>query len=762
MFADDLQVIDRLRQDAVNVQEPHISGVKRLQAYAAQLGWLGGKFPIDIGVDFPWYPAIGLNTATPILQNNIRFELANVLFNLASLYTQLAFSSNRTTSDGLKTAAGYFSSGAGTLHFLRTDILSDMRSTPPEDMDESTLDCLESLFLVQAQECFWQKAVKDGMKDGTIARLAAKVSDYYADAYELAIKSNTITTEWIHHFAAKQHHFAAAAQYRQSQDCLEKRKYGEEVARLKDSITCVNEALKESKWISRTVLGDLNGLKNKVVETLKRAEKDNDMIYLTPVPPKSELRTIDRANMVAPKPPMEVADGVDLLAKGQILGKPLFVKLVPYAVHKAAEMYADRRDRLVQQSIIAEMEAMTQKVRELLQSLNLPGSLQALEKPLGLPPSLTSKAEELKQQDAVYRLKRSMEDTDKLKANDQAIFNEGVGLLKQEKDEDEQARAKYGTDRWQREPSELAAQKLYSQSSELSGYLASAGNSDNLVRKKIKENEQILGVLTGSSRDLTHYVPSSSRAMITPALEREVARLRGCLNDVNRLETSRRRKIETLREKAKSDDINPALLAETSRLEREFPMTQISPAQFEPLFDERLDTYEVDRERLSVESSEQEALIVRINQANKAFLLARRGDSSTKEREKALQDLENGYTKYKEIISNLDTGRKFYNDLAGHVNRFRDAARAFASQRRMEAAQLEGEIIGTQMADMSLQETSKNLQRQRTQENYAPQRPVQVAAGQKEPLPAPQPTRAQKPPGAVNGVWNPEMGIRFG
>lgn len=50
MFADDLLIIDRLRTEAINVQEPHVSGISRLVTYAAQLKWLGGKFPIDVGV----------------------------------------------------------------------------------------------------------------------------------------------------------------------------------------------------------------------------------------------------------------------------------------------------------------------------------------------------------------------------------------------------------------------------------------------------------------------------------------------------------------------------------------------------------------------------------------------------------------------------------------------------------------------------------------------------------------------------------------
>lgn len=48
MFADDLLIIDRLRADAINVQEPHTSGITKLVTYAAQLKWMGSKFPIDV------------------------------------------------------------------------------------------------------------------------------------------------------------------------------------------------------------------------------------------------------------------------------------------------------------------------------------------------------------------------------------------------------------------------------------------------------------------------------------------------------------------------------------------------------------------------------------------------------------------------------------------------------------------------------------------------------------------------------------------
>lgn len=364
MFIRDMESIDRLRSDAVNSLEPHVSGIRKLTVYAAQLVWIGGKFPIDIGADFTWYPALGFNTQKPVSENNLRFELANVLYNLAALYSQLAVSLNRSTSEGLKSACNYFCQAAGVISHNKSEVIPDMRSLPPEDMDIMTLESLQQLLLAQAQECFWSKAVKDGLKDGLIAKLAAKVSDFYDQAAEYGTKSDTISTEWIHHMTAKHHHFAAAAQYRASRDCLDKQNYGEEVARLKDSLVCINEALKESRWINKIVLGDLNGLKSRVSEDLKRAEKDNDVIYLMPVPPKSELKTLDRAGMATARVPQEVSDPASTLGEGGQFGQPLFARLVPYAVHIAASIYEERKNRLVNVNIIDEIEALTIKMRE--------------------------------------------------------------------------------------------------------------------------------------------------------------------------------------------------------------------------------------------------------------------------------------------------------------------------------------------------------------------------------------------------------------
>lgn len=59
MFAKDLEAIDQLRHAAVSALEPHASGIRKLQAYAAQLVWMGGKFPVDVGFNSRRYDIQG-------------------------------------------------------------------------------------------------------------------------------------------------------------------------------------------------------------------------------------------------------------------------------------------------------------------------------------------------------------------------------------------------------------------------------------------------------------------------------------------------------------------------------------------------------------------------------------------------------------------------------------------------------------------------------------------------------------------------------
>lgn len=350
---------------------------------------------------------------------------------------------------------------------------------------------------------------------------------------------------------------------------------------------------------------------------------------------------------------------------------------------------------MVNQNIIQELETLTEKIHTLLSSIGLPGSLQALEKPLGLPPSLVQHAEELRQGDAIGRVQKSLADIDKLRAADLAIFEEGRSALAAEVAEDERMRTRYGTDRWARPDSQSDPQgaKLWGHASEIEGYFHSSINSDGIVKEKFAANEDLLRVLCGSDRGLMDFVPSSAQRETSEELKSSVGRLRSAYNDVLRLESRRRKKVESLRDNARRDDIKPDMLKEAARLERTYPATAIVPAHFEDFFERRLDRlYEPELAATEREAQEQERVLAQMERASREFEAQKRkvGDRGLRERERALQRLDSAYFKYKEIVNNLEVGRKFYNDLNKIVGQgFRDVVKGWVAQRRLEARALE-------------------------------------------------------------------------
>jgi programmed cell death 6-interacting protein len=485
---------------------------------------------------------------------SLDFELVNILYNLAALYSSLAMNCHGA-DDVYKMAANYFSLSAGVIKHLQTNVIPTLRVNLTDDMDAYALQCLENLMLAQAQEFVWQKAVKDGLKDISIAKIAAKISDLFATAVDLGTKSDGITSPMIHHMKARHFHFAAVAQYRAACDCLNKRQYGEEVARLRDCLNCVAEGLKETKYVNREVVEALNALKSKAQDDLKRAEKDNDIIYLMPVPSKFELKSIERILMVSPKISPEVSDPLSRLGDHGELGRPLFATIPPYVVKLAAKSYKEERDKIINGDIILQLNKLTRKMHELLQALGLPSAIEAIDEPLGLPDSLLAHAHELRQQDGPQRIQRSMQETERVKAEANGIFQKGIDTLQMESREDEVARRKYGTDRWPRPTSEEAGRKLYDRMKEIEGHLAHSRSSDTLICNKLTNNERLISVLAGSDDELRRFVPNSGRSAAPAAVVQAATKVRFSLKEVSRLEGQRKAKIEALKNKANRENI---------------------------------------------------------------------------------------------------------------------------------------------------------------------------------------------------------------
>ena len=76
-------------------------------------------------------------------------------------------------------------------------------------------------------------------------------------------------------------------------------------------------------------------LSNAVRSALERAVRDNDLVYVSPIPPANQLTPIVGVGMVKLATPLEIAEPVAWLMGGKAGMGPLFSGLVPYGVHVA-------------------------------------------------------------------------------------------------------------------------------------------------------------------------------------------------------------------------------------------------------------------------------------------------------------------------------------------------------------------------------------------------------------------------------------------
>ncbi|RUP46362.1 hypothetical protein BC936DRAFT_147042 [Jimgerdemannia flammicorona] len=622
------------------------------------------------------------------------------------MYSQLGNAENRSSADGVRKACLYFQNAAGCFKHLQDVIVSEMRIPPTLDLTNPALNVLINLMLAQAQECFWQKAVMDQLKDGTIARLATKVSDFYDVAYDLATNSTVqglFPQSWLVQTQVKALHFSGVAHYRKSCECISQNHYGEEIARLQAAADAVRRAL-EFRGVKDSVIADLRSLQAVISKSLTRAEKDNDIIYLEPVPAVSSLSAIPRTEMVKPAPTTEIIDPISLMASNErssgalphpIMGLPLFQKLVPFAVHQAASVFVDRKERLVKEEIVARWDELTTLCYTTLQSLNLPGALQALEQPIGLPPSLLARSEEVQHEGGLHALYDMLENVKSMSMRNAEILDEALNALDEEQEDDEQMRGQF-RDRWVRPPSQALTSQLVEQAQKQRETLDNALKADQIVRGKIDTWSAIIEVLSLPREELERSVPSANNVRgevlgmgddgeAPSKAEELIGRLKAMLERVDGMIRERKDRVEEVRRVSEADDISPALLHQAALLTSNSPTVKIEPAQFEDLFTTHLQKYEDFRKIVMLDEARQEKLLQEITETNTEFVRSRRNNAVIAKREKALQNLEQGYLKFKEVRTNLLEGMKFYAEFEKSLLRLRDNCFDYCFARKVES-----------------------------------------------------------------------------
>ncbi|KAI5994390.1 hypothetical protein EDD15DRAFT_2196014 [Pisolithus albus] len=210
-------------------------------------------------------------------------------------------------------------------------------------------------------------------------------------------------------------------------------------------------------------------------------------------------------------------DPKSLLGTGGIL----FGNMLGWGAQEAVNIYNDNKRTLVKERIIEAAQVLDGEAEwfvsdtwsganhshlaRLLRSLNATASLGALERPIGLPPSLLKKAEEVRLEQGPERIEAYLDDVQRLARHAIAILDEAMNILDSKTSENEAARK-----------GELVGKNG------VGVFFWKAAQSDVTMREKREESEAAIVNLTLDEEELEAWVPSTtiiSAAAIAPSAE---------------------------------------------------------------------------------------------------------------------------------------------------------------------------------------------------------------------------------------------------
>lgn len=189
-----------------------------------------------------------------------------------------------------------------------------------------------------------------------------------------------------------------------------------------------------------------------------------------------------------------------------------------------------------------------------LVSMNLPAALDALEQPVGLPPGLLARAEEVRGNGGAASLAATSDHLGHMSKEIEKVLSEGLQLLQKEEAEDNSLRSKYGS-RWVRTPSASLNETLKSEAIKHKTLLENAAKSDAVVRNKFDVGRPVIEQLGASQQDLEKAVPSSTAKDAFAPPNPHIASMRKLVDEILILKKSNDTLADEMKNFVQKDDI---------------------------------------------------------------------------------------------------------------------------------------------------------------------------------------------------------------
>jgi len=456
-FAEDLQRLDQLRQQCLSAQAS-VGGIEQLSRYFGLVRELAARLDLkeeSFKISFGWYNSMGKDTKRPVSSQDIRYELASILFNIAAMHSRLAAQETFGSVDSLKKACNQFLVAAGVLQRLLDDYAGQLDLPSGTDLALGALNSYQQLMLAEAQECFLRKGIMEKViKDGTLAKLAFSASLLFEASLREAMdsKASTLFDEaWCAQLRAKARLYEAMAHYRKSIEFLLASQYGHEIVKLQQASEAINKARELSgkkSLLAADLVMQINTMAMTIEKDLGRASKDNTIIYHAVIPPRGPWG--EPGNAVIAKASSWPADENAFTMQ---TGTPLCASLLPLNEHRQIYELVEIRSQVENQQ--------QQRIRSLMEPLDqmLHQLSEASVEQQGIPPDLQSKSTELQASGGLLGLESSQEIVRSMREDCEGLLADIEQSLNEEETKDGEMRARYGA-QWVLPPSSHASSNL--------------------------------------------------------------------------------------------------------------------------------------------------------------------------------------------------------------------------------------------------------------------------------------------------------------
>ncbi|KAI6187838.1 BRO1 domain-containing protein [Aphelenchoides besseyi] len=647
------------------------------------------------------------------------YEKACVLFNIAAYQSKYAANVELSSDENMRQAVRYFQSSANIFELLKNDIMHLVPEELPRDLQPQLLNALAQLMITQANEIMYAKALKDGNSPAALRAIAMQLSDMYGVTYKLFNYEQArgiVDKSWYLVIQGKEaayqaygtkHHFEELESGKL--DTIEER-----LARARE----VLELFEKADHIHpKTYDDDVRAAK----VTWEKIEKDNNLIYHSRIPSKTELPAIPRKlvlNFTQVKFP---------LSKDF---KDIFVQLVSVHVNKAVNLFQGQLKERVH-ALVSDLRTHVNNTKAGLASINMPALIEDELKQERIPASIIKKAEDIRSKGGFHMIETHERDL----AQATSATIEQIKQIKQkladEEESDTALREHYGA-RWSCTGSAQLTMKFKVEIGKYSGINDTAMAANTKVKSKIRLCERDVTVMTGPRDELEKRVPPITNAggdqtQAVAKLRELMAVMDKELSKVSNIET----RLNDLRYDPTTDFLG--LLKKDGSLE-DAKVLEFTTSKLNTLLGS-----------LEKEVSENKDLRTNVLEEMKVWHQKfSSGGSTDDSRSRALQQLAAAYDTFLECDANLQEGIKFYNDLRVLLTRLQQQVDDFCFARKTEKEDL-----------LSVLEPGKNSREvmQTVVENYkkkAGGSSNQPIEHHREAPPRPQPPARPPPPSNPN------------